>query len=363
MFDRRLLKNLDFVIIGAVAALTTISLFIIMSASPEDPLYFVKRQLVWVVIGLVAFVITLSIDYHDLGRYARHLYYLNLALLLATLVLGSEAKGAQRWLQFGPVVVQPSEFAKIIIIITLAQLLSEKASEIHTLKDLVPVFVHVGVPMALILKQPDLGTSLVFAALLFVMLFVAGVRWQYLAGLAAGGAAAAPLLFHFLKDYQKKRLLVFLDPSVDPTGSGYHVIQSMIAIGSGRLWGKGLFGGTQNRLGFLPEQHTDFIFSVIGEELGFVRAAGILALYFIIIYRGIRVAARARDDFGTLLATGVVTMLAFHVLVNVGMTTGIMPVTGIPLPFMSYGGSSYLTNMIALGLLLNVHMRRHKILF
>jgi rod shape determining protein RodA len=189
------------------------------------------------------------------------------------------------------------------------------------------------------------------------------VRWQHLAALFLSAVAAAPVLFHFLKDYQKKRLLVFIDPNIDPTGAGYHVIQSMIAIGSGRLWGKGLFGGTQNRLGFLPEQHTDFIFSVIGEELGFLRAVGILILYFIIIYRGIRVAAKARDDFGTLLATGVVTMLAFHLLVNVGMTTGIMPVTGIPLPFMSYGGSSYLTNMIAVGLLLNVHMRRHKILF
>lgn len=363
MFDRRLLKNLDYVILGAVAALTTISLFVIMSASPENPFYFVKRQLLWIAVGLVAFIITLSIDYHDLSHYTRHLYYLNLALLALTLVLGSEAKGAQRWLQIGPVVLQPSEFAKIIIIVTLAQLLSEKAPELRTLRDLVPVFIHVGVPMLLILKQPDLGTSLVFAALLFVMLFVAGVRWQHLAAVLLSGVAAAPVLFHFLKDYQKKRLLVFIDPNIDPTGAGYHVIQSMIAIGSGRLWGKGLFGGTQNRLGFLPEQHTDFIFSVIGEELGFLRAAGILLLYFIIIYRGIRVAAKARDDFGTLLATGVVTMLAFHVLVNVGMTTGIMPVTGIPLPFMSYGGSSYLTNMIAMGLLLNVHMRRQKILF
>lgn len=363
MFDRRLLKNLDYVILAAVVALTTISLFVISSASPEEPLLFVKRQLVWIIIGLLAFVVTLSVDYHDLSRYASHLYYLNLALLLAVLLVGTEAKGAQRWLQIGPARVQPSEFAKLIIIITLANLLAEKAPEIVNLRDLVPVFVHVGIPMLLILKQPDLGTSLVFVAVLFVMLFVAGIRWQHLAVLVFSGAAAAPVLFQFLKDYQKKRLLVFLNPNIDPTGDGYHVIQSMIAIGSGRLWGKGLFGGTQNRLGFLPEQHTDFIFSVIGEELGFLRAAGILLLYFVLIYRGIRVAAKARDDFGTLLATGVVTMFAFHILVNVGMTTGIMPVTGIPLPFMSYGGSSYLTSMIALGLLLNVYMRRHKILF
>jgi rod shape determining protein RodA len=363
MFDKRLLKNLDYVIIAVVVLLTTISFFVIASASPENPSYFVKRQAARVIVGLALFVLTLSIDYHDLAQYTRYLYYTNLALLTTVLVLGREAKGAQRWLRVGPVEMQPSELAKLIIIITLADLLSKRASSLHTVRDLLPVFVHVGLPMILILKQPDLGTSLVFMGLLLGMLFVAGIKWQHLAGLCGLGGAATPVLFYLLEDYQRKRILAVFNPYIDPAGSGYHVIQSMIAIGSGRTWGKGLFRGTQNRLGFLPEQHTDFIFSVIGEELGFVRAAGILFLYFILVYRGIQVALKARDDFGTLLATGVVIMFTFHILVNVGMTMGIMPVTGIPLPFMSYGGSSYLTNMMALGLLLNVHMRRQKILF
>jgi rod shape determining protein RodA len=363
MIDKRLLKNLDYVIIAVVVALTTISFFVIASASAENPYYYIKRQAIWAVVGLVLFVVMLSFDYHDLAQYTNQMYYINLALLIAVFIFGREAKGAQRWLRLGPLELQPSELAKIIIIITLADLLSKRAHSLHSVRDLVPVFLHVGIPMALILKQPDLGTSLVFIGLLLGMLFVAGIKWQYLAGLCGIGGALAPLLFYFLEPYQRKRILVVFNPYIDPTGDGYHVIQSMIAIGSGRAWGKGLFGGTQNRLGFLPEQHTDFIFSVIGEELGFIGAGIILLLYFILIYRGIRVALKARDDVGTLLATGVVIMFTFHILVNVGMTLGIMPVTGIPLPFMSYGGSSYLTNMMALGLLLNVYMRRQKILF
>jgi rod shape determining protein RodA len=365
MIDKRLLKNLDYVIIAVVVLLTTISFFVIASASPENPYYFVKRQGIWVSVGLVLFVVVLSIDYHDLIPYANHLYYLNLALLIAVLIFGREAKGAQRWLRLGFFELQPSELAKLIIIVTFADLLSKRASSLQTgsVRDLFPALLHVGVPMALILKQPDLGTSMVFIGLLVGMLFVAGIKWQYLAGFSALGGALAPLLFYLLEDYQQKRILVVFNPYIDPTDSGYNVIQSMIAIGSGRVWGKGLFGGTQNRLGFLPEQHTDFIFSVIGEELGFIGAAVIIALYFILIYRGIRVALKARDDFGVLLATGVTVMFTFHILVNVGMTLGVMPVTGIPLPFLSYGGSSYLVNMMALGLLLNVHMRRQKILF
>lgn len=363
MLDKRLLKNLDYVIIAVVVLLTTISFFVIASASPESPYYHVKRQGVWVALGLVLFVLTLSIDYHDLAHYTKYLYYINLVLLASVFIFGREAKGAQRWLRVGSLELQPSELAKLIIIITLADLLSKRASSIRSIRDLLPVFIHVGLPMLLILKQPDLGTSLVFIGLLLGMLFVAGIKWQYLAGLCGLGGALAPMLFYLLEPYQRKRILVVFNPYIDPAGDGYNVIQSMIAIGSGRVWGKGWFAGTQNRLGFLPEQHTDFIFSVIGEELGFVRAAGILLLYFILIYRGIRVAMKARDDFGALIATGVVIMFTFHILVNVGMTIGIMPVTGIPLPFMSYGGSSYLSNMMALGLLLNVYMRRQKILF
>ena len=195
------------------------------------------------------------------------------------------------------------------------------------------------------------------------MMFVAGVNLRILAAGFAAGVAASPLLWLFLKDYQKMRLKVFLDPSVDPLGSGYHIIQSKIAIGSGLIFGKGLFGGTQSQLNFLPENHTDFIFAVVGEELGFVGAAILLALYLVVLWRGVKIAQEASDTFGRLLAVGITSMLAFHVLVNVGMTTGIMPVTGIPLPLMSYGVSSLTTNLIAITILLNIHMRKAKFVF
>jgi rod shape determining protein RodA len=249
------------------------------------------------------------------------------------------------------------------MIISLAHLLEKRQGRLDNFKDLIPIFIFVGVPFLLVLKQPDLGTSLVFLAILFGMLFIAGIRVKHLAAIVAGGIAFMPIFWHFLKDYQKMRLTVFLDPNVDPLGSGYHIIQSKIAIGSGMLFGKGLFAGTQSQLNFLPENHTDFIFAVIGEELGFVGSVVVLTLYFILIYRGIKIAGEARDNFGMLLATGITSMLAFHVLVNVGMTAGIMPVTGIPLPLMSYGVSSLSTNLVSIGILLNIYMRRQKILF
>jgi rod shape determining protein RodA len=221
----------------------------------------------------------------------------------------------------------------------------------------------VGIPFLLVLKQPDLGTSLVFLAIVFGMMFVAGISLRHLGAIVGAGLVFMPIFWHFLKDYQKKRLTVFLDPNVDPLGSGYHIIQSKIAIGSGMLFGKGLFNGTQSQLNFLPENHTDFIFAVIGEELGFVGATIILLLYLVLLYRGIKIAGAARDNFGTLLATGITSMIAFHLLVNVGMTAGIMPVTGIPLPLMSYGVSALTTNLVSIGILLNIYMRRQKILF
>ena len=213
------------------------------------------------------------------------------------------------------------------------------------------------------LKQPDLGTSLVFMAIFFGMLFASGVRLKLLGGIMAVGVAAMPLLWHFLKDYQKQRIMVFLDPNVDPLGSGYHIIQSKIAIGSGMLWGKGLFEGSQSQLNFLPENHTDFIFAVVGEELGFVGAVILLLLYLVVLRRGIKIAREAQDNFGMLMAVGITSMLAFHVLVNVGMTAGIMPVTGIPLPYMSYGISALTTNMMALAILLNIHLRSQTLQF
>lgn len=368
MLSRRLLKNLDFVLIVAVALLILISLVIISSAThvntPSDDRYwYVQRQGFFALVNVVFIIFLLQFDYRALGRFANILYGFNLVMLVAVMLVGHSALGAQRWIQIGPVTLQPSEFSKLFIIISLAHMLDQRAGRLERFRDLIPVFVYVGIPFLLIFKQPDLGTALVFLAIMFGMLYIAGMRAVHFAALAGMGAVIMPVLWHFLKDYQKKRLTVFLDPNVDPLGSGYHIIQSKIAIGSGMLWGKGLFGGTQSQLNFLPENHTDFIFAVIGEEFGFIGALVVLTLYFIIIYRGIKIAGASRDMFGTLLATGITSMLAFHVLVNVGMTTGIMPVTGIPLPMMSYGVSSLTTNMLSIGILLNIYMRRQKILF
>ncbi|MBR1397344.1 MAG: rod shape-determining protein RodA, partial [Selenomonadaceae bacterium] len=278
--------------------------------------------------------------------------------------VGHEALGAQRWIQIGPVSIQPSEFSKLIMIICLASILEDKVGKINTLQDLIPLAGYVGLPFLLVLKQPDLGTSLVFMAIFFGMIFVCGIRIRLLLGIIVTGIAALPILWNFvMKDYQKMRIMVFLDPNVDPLGSGYHIIQSKIAIGSGMLFGKGLFEGTQSQLNFLPENHTDFIFAVVGEELGFVGAVILLLLYFIVLWRGIQIAKESSDVFGRLLAIGITSMLAFHVLVNVGMTTGIMPVTGIPLPLMSYGVSSLTTNILSITIFMNIHLRKQKFLF
>ena len=243
----------------------------------------------------------------------------------------------------------------------MAAVLEEKVGALNSLQELLPVAVFVGIPFILVLKQPDLGTSLVFMAIFFGMIITCGIRLKLLFGIFATALASMPILWHFLKDYQKTRIMVFIDPNVDPLGSGYHIIQSKIAIGSGMLFGKGIFQGTQSQLNFLPENHTDFIFAVVGEEFGFVGAVILLLLYLIVLWRGIQIAKKARDMFGRLLAVGITSMLAFHVLVNVGMTTGIMPVTGIPLPFMSYGVSALTTDIWAIAILMNIHMRKNKL--
>ncbi len=368
MLSRRLLKNLDFTVISVTVLLVLISLVVIGSATHvntpgEDRYWYVQRQGIFAVINIAVIFILLHFDYKSLGKYANILYAINLVMLLAVMFVGQSALGAQRWIQIGPINLQPSEFSKLIMIISLAHLLEKKQGHFDAFKDLIPIFIFVGVPFLLVLKQPDLGTSLVFLAILFGMLFIAGIRVKHLAAIFAAGLAILPIFWHFLKDYQKMRLTVFLDPNVDPLGSGYHIIQSKIAIGSGMLFGKGLFAGTQSQLNFLPENHTDFIFAVIGEEFGFAGSLAVLTLYLILLYRGVKIAGEARDSFGMLLATGITSMLAFHVLVNVGMTAGIMPVTGIPLPLMSYGVSSLTTNMVSVGILLNIYMRRQKILF
>ena len=359
---------MDFTLIAATAAILVMSLVIIGSAThintPSDERYwFVQRQGIFAILNVAVAIFLMNFDYKILQAYGNKMYIFNLIMLVAVMVVGQSALGAQRWIQLGPISLQPSEFSKLIMIVSLAGMLEERVGKLNNLHDLLPVAVYVGVPFLLVMKQPDLGTSLVFMAIFFGMIFVCGVNLRLLGGIFGVGLACMPILWHFLKDYQKMRIMVFMDPNVDPLGSGYHIIQSKIAIGSGMLFGKGLFGGTQSQLNFLPENHTDFIFAVVGEELGFIGAAFLLLLYLVVLWRGIKIARDASDMFGRLLAVGITSMLAFHVLVNVGMTTGIMPVTGIPLPFMSYGVSSLTTNILSIAILLNIHMRKQKLLF
>ena len=367
ILSKRLLRRTDLTLIAAAAAIVIMSLVIIGSAThvntpSEERYWFVQRQGISIIVDIALAIFLMNFDYKILQRYGNHFYVFNLILLILVMLIGQTALGAQRWIALGPISIQPSEFSKLIMIIALAALM-EKRGRIRSLSDLTPVAGYVLVPFLLVLKQPDLGTSLVFLAIFFGMVFVAGIRLRILFGIFGLGLAAMPVLWHFLKDYQKMRIMVFMDPNVDPLGAGYHIIQSKIAIGSGLLFGKGLFGGTQSQLNFLPENHTDFIFSVVGEELGFIGCAVLLLLYLIVLWRGIKIAQDASDTFGRLLAVGITSMIAFHVLVNVGMTMGIMPVTGIPLPLMSYGVSSLTTNIMAIAILLNIQLRRQKLLF
>lgn len=372
---RRHWKNLDWPMLLAVFALIGIGLITIYSATfsrvGTDPFYLVKRQLVGVGIGVIALSLVVLLDYRVFGRWAKILYLGSGSLLILVLTLGRTVFGSQRWIRLGPLNLQPSEVAKLAIIIALARYLEEEENY-QGIKILIP-FALIGVPMFLILRQPDMGTSLVFVGILFSMLYLRGACIKSLGSIALGGFAVAFLAawlsfqewmpFQLIKPYQLNRLLVFLDPYSDPTGSGWNVIQSMIAVGSGGFLGKGLFGGTQNQLSFLPANHTDFVFSVITEEMGFVGGVLVLVLYLFILWRGLNIALVAKDEFGMCLVYGCIGMFFCHLVINVGMTIGIMPVTGLPLPFITYGGSTMLTSLIAIGFMLNVGLRRKKIMF
>lgn len=366
MFKREW-KNLDKVLLLVCILIVGISLCIIGSATHINKgvlnFDFVAKQGAAFVIDFLIIIFFSHYDYAKLKKYMKPLYSINLLMLVAVMFVGTSALGAQRWIQLGPITIQPSEFSKLIMIVCMAAMLSEKVGHVRTVKSVLPFALFTGIPFLLVLKQPDLGTSLVFLAIALGMLFVAKIKLSMLRNLFIIGVVLAPIGWHFLKDYQKSRITVFLNPNSDPLGAGYHIIQSKIAIGSGMLFGKGLFEGTQSQLNFLPENHTDFIFSVIGEELGFLGCVFLLFLYFVLIYRGLMIARECKDPFGMLLATGIISMWAFQVLVNVGMTCGIMPVTGIPLPFMSYGVSALTTNMMSLGILLSVYMRQQTMIF
>lgn len=365
-----LFKKIDGTLLLAVLGLCTISLLIISSAThaniPNTPgqYDFVIKQGAFFLVGLVMAGIAIHFDYHILFKWVPAIYALNAILLLAVKFAGKSALGAQRWIQLGPFTLQPSEFAKLFMIICLARLLSKHEGGYHTWKSLLPVIGLMALPFVLVMIQPDLGTSLVFAAICFGMLYVSDFDMKLVKQVLGVLILSLPAIWFFvLHDYQKMRIMVLFNPNVDPYGSGYHVIQSKIAIGSGGFFGKGLFEGTQSQLNFLPENHTDFIFSVVGEELGFVGAVFLLFLFFLLLYRAVVISRTAEDRFGSLIAVGIFSMWLFQVFINVGMTLGIMPVTGIPLPFMSYGGSALVMNMFCAGLLMNIFMRRKTLMF
>jgi rod shape determining protein RodA len=289
-----------------------------------------------------------------------YLIYLScLAVLIGVDIAGHTGMGAQRWLSLGGMNIQPSEFMKLAVILALARYFHRMYPEdIKRIPFLIPPVVMIVVPAILILRQPNLGTTVITVTVGGMMCFLAGVQWRYFIGLAVGALAAAPMAWHFLHDYQKRRVLTFLDPEKDPLGAGYNILQSMIAIGSGGLFGKGFMQGSQNQLNFLPEKHTDFIFTVLAEEFGFLGSVFLLLLYMLLLLYGFMVAANSRSTFGALLALGVTTMIFIHVLINVGMVMGMLPVVGVPLPLMSYGGSITVSTVLAVGLLLNAYTHR-----
>ena len=363
MFDRRLFTNFDWTLLGVVLLITAFGVINIYSASSSyrdigTPYYL--KQLYWIFAGLTLCLTVCSLDYHMLEDFAYWLYGAVLLLLVMVLLVGKTTMGATRWIDLGFFNMQPSEPMKIVIIMTFARFFSRyPIFKGLSLKDLVYPLLILCIPAALIMKQPDLGTAGLVTLIGGTMLLFVGVRWSALVSLFAAAVPTVYLAWQFgLHDYQKKRVYNFLNPDLDPLGSGYHIIQSKIAVGSGATFGKGFMQGTQSQLRFLPEQHTDFAFSVFAEEWGFAGCLLMLTLYLFLTLWGLAIAKRCNDRFGSLLAVGVSAMLFWHIVINMGMVIGLLPVVGVPLPFFSYGGTSMVTSMVGVGILLNISMRR-----
>lgn len=356
--DSRWWNSLDRVMIAAVLLLCVLGLLSIYSASFNSGsgfmTYLVLKQSIWIIVGLAMMLIISLMDYHIIVHYAYFLYGATLTLLLVLMVVGAFIFGSRRWFQLGPFSFQPSEFAKITIIFALVKYLYEHKGRVSVQKGFAMSLVIALLPTLLIARQPDLGTAMVFIPAIVMLLFLIGLPIQYVLALIGSGFILSPLAWLLLKDYQKQRILTFLDPYSDPQGAGYTIIQSQIAVGSGQWWGRGWLKGTQNQLDFIPVHHTDFIFSVFAEEWGFMGAFLLIGLVLIIMFQGIKIATRARDHLGTLIALGLTAVLTFQAVLNVAVTVGLLPVTGVPLPFVSYGGSAMVVNFIMIGVLLNI---------
>jgi rod shape determining protein RodA len=362
--------------IGLIFAIALIGLSAVYSATytarGPSPLYY--KQLLWVSIGVIIMFLALIPDYHTVGRYAYVLYAASLLLLLLVMVMGRTGMGAQRWLAIGPFAFQPSELAKLSLTLALARYFAEDPKRGgYGLRDLTIPGVMVLIPLVFVLKQPDLGTALMLLFTSALIVTIAGLRMRSAFIMILIGATVASAVFLVspvrhkiwgsLKPYQQNRIRAFIDPGSDPLGSGYHANQSKIAVGSGQITGKGFRKGTQSQMAFLPERHTDFIFAVIAEERGFIGTGLMVLLYLVLLLIGVDAAKNAKDRLGVLMAGGIVSMISLYVFINVGMAVGIVPVVGVPLPLVSYGGTSIITTFIALGLLLNIQARRFMLFY
>jgi len=376
MLDQRRFANLPWGMVALLFAIVLIGLTAVYSATytAKGPSSLYYKQLIWVAMGLGAMAFALVVDYHTVGRYAYILYAISVVLLLLVMVIGKTGMGAQRWLSIGPFAFQPSELAKLSVTLALARYFAEDPKRGgYDLRDLVIPGIMVAIPLLLVLKQPDLGTALMLLLTSSLIVVIAGMRLRAILNLFLIGATLASAVFLIspvrhkiwgsLKPYQQNRIRAFIDPGSDPLGSGYHANQSKIAVGSGQLTGKGFRKGTQSQMAFLPERHTDFIFAVFAEEWGFIGAAVLVLLYLVFLLIGVDTAKNAKDRLGVLMAAGIVSTISIYVFINVGMAVGIVPVVGVPLPLVSYGGTSIITTFLALGLLLNIQSRRFMLFY
>ena len=357
--DRRLLYNVDWVLVGTAIVLSLIGVTMVFSATrsgANSDLYL--KQLVLVGAGLVGLVVAAATDYRRLADRAVLLYILSVASLVYVLQFAPVIAGTRRWIVIGGFQLQPSEFVKLAAAVVVARIFAEYRQETLGLRDLMWPGAVVGLLVLLIAREPDLGTAACLVPLIFAVAFLAGLRVRAVVGVVLVMLLASAMTWPFLRDYQKTRVYTFLDPSLDPQGAGYQKIQSQIAVGSGGVLGRGYLEGSQGQLGYLPARHTDFIFSVLAEEMGFLGVVGVLGLYLLLLWRMLETARLARDRLGAFLAAGITASLAFQVVYNVAMVAGLVPVKGLPLPLLSYGGSSVLATLMGVGLILSVRMRR-----
>ncbi len=353
------LGEINWFIVMVMALIAGIGLVMMYSAGGgEDSLYF-SQQLTRFILAFVVMLVIAVIPMHILMNYAYIAYFACLLVLVVVDIAGHIGMGAQRWVKFGGMNLQPSEFMKLAVILVLARYFHKlHPDDIKRIPFLIPPLIIIALPAFFIMRQPNLGTTTILLGVGVVMCFMAGVQLRYFIGAIVAAVSAMPILWHFMHDYQKRRVMTFLDPQQDPLGAGYNILQSMIAIGSGGLLGKGYLQGSQSQLNFLPEKHTDFIFTMLAEEFGFFGSIVLLLLYIVLLGAGLMVAIRSKSGFGAMVSGGVVALLFIHILINCAMVMGMLPVVGVPLPFMSYGGSIMFSSVFAIGLLLNAYVHR-----